>query len=51
MIYPFQGDAERRQKIKNYIANHHSLEYRKGVVTLLNEQGNKYVMRNNDTAN
>jgi hypothetical protein len=51
LIYPFQGDAKRRQKIEKYIANHHSLESEEGVVTLLNEQGNKYVMRNNDTAN
>ena len=51
MIYPFQGDAQRRQKIKKYIANHHSLQSEKGVLTLLNEQGNKYVMRNNETVN
>jgi hypothetical protein len=51
LLHPFEGDAEKRVSIEKYIADHLSLEKGKGVVTFLNDSGNIYQVKREDTSN
>ena len=45
LIYPHQKDAETRDKIFKYITDYHSVRDEYGIVTFLDDTGNKYLKR------